>query len=69
MSENKPAAFTINEFLSWARIGRSKAYQEISSGRLKVRKIGRKTLVLRTDAEDWLNSLPIPSDIKTMAVD
>lgn len=51
-------AFTVNEFLSWAKIGRTKAYEEIEAGRLKIRKIGRKSLILRADAEDWLNSLP-----------
>ncbi len=51
-------AFTLAEFLTWARIGRTKAYQEIDAGRLKVRKLGRKTLILRTDAEAWLNNLP-----------
>jgi len=51
-------AFTLNEFLKWASIGRTKAYQEIEAGRLKIRKLGRKTLILRKDAEAWLDSLP-----------
>lgn len=51
-------AFTLNEFLAWARIGRTKAYQEIEAERLKVRKLGRKTLILRKDAEAWLENLP-----------
>lgn len=51
-------AFTVEEFLDWARIGRTKLYQEINEGRLKPRKLGRKTLILRADAEAWLNSLP-----------
>lgn len=51
-------AFTIDEFMNWARIGRTKAYAEINEGRLKTRKCGRKTLIRRKDAEAWLNSLP-----------
>jgi len=51
-------AFTLLEFLAWSRIGRSKAYEEIAEGRLKIRKLGRKTLILRKDAEEWLESLP-----------
>lgn len=51
-------AFTLNEFMAYARIGRTKTYQEINAGRLKIRKIGRKTLILRADAEAWLNALP-----------
>ena len=52
------AAFTVSEFINWARIGRTKVYQLINDGELKVRKVGRKTLILRKDAEAWLESLP-----------
>jgi len=52
------AAFTVDEFLTWARIGRTKLYQEIKEGRITPRKLGRKTLILRADAEAWLNNLP-----------
>lgn len=55
---NENGAFTVDEFLAWARIGRTKFYQEIKEGRLRVRKLGRKTLVLKVDATDWLSSLP-----------
>lgn len=59
MDDNKQnGAFTLIEFLTWARIGRTKAYEEIDAGRLKIRKLGRKTLILRTDAEAWLENLP-----------
>lgn len=51
-------AFTVNEFCNWASIGRSKAYQEVQEGRLKLRKIGRKSVVTVQDAEAWLNNLP-----------
>lgn len=57
-SSEQTAAFTVAEFLNWARIGRTKAYKEIESGRLKTRKLGRKTLILREDAQAWLNALP-----------
>ena len=54
-------AFTVNEFCHWAKIGRTKFYSEVSSGRLVVRKAGRKSLVSVKDAEAWLNSLPSAS--------
>ncbi|MPZ31203.1 MAG: DNA-binding protein [Rhodospirillales bacterium] len=38
--------------------GRSKIYQEIAAGRLKVRKLGKRTLILHGDAMAWLQSLP-----------
>jgi len=52
------AAFTVDEFIKWSRIGRTKVYQLINDGNLKSRKVGRKTLILRSDAEAWLNALP-----------
>jgi hypothetical protein len=55
------AAMDMNEFCRWSCIGKTKAYAEIKAGRLRVRKIGAKTVVLRSDAEAWLNSLPTAS--------
>lgn len=52
------AVFTVDEFCFWVRIGRSKFYQEVAAGKLKLHKVGRKSVVLRSDAEEWLNSLP-----------
>ena len=51
-------AMTVDEFCGWARIGRSKFYQEVQEGRLRLRKIGRKSVVTHADAVSWLNSLP-----------
>ncbi len=51
-------AMTVNEFLSWASIGRTKFYQEHAAGRLRIRKIGRKTVVTMADAQAWLDALP-----------
>jgi hypothetical protein len=42
-------------FLDWAGIGRTKAYDEAKAGRLKLTKVGSKTLVLRSDAQAWLS--------------
>ena len=52
-------AMSVNEFLKWASIGRTKFYDEIASGRLKIRKIGRKSVVSTADAVEWLNALPV----------
>lgn len=49
-------AMTFVRFLEWASIGRTKAYEEAKVGRLRLTKIGSKTLVLRADAEAWLAS-------------
>jgi hypothetical protein len=41
-------AMTVDEFCSWASIGRSKFYQEVAEGRITIRKIGRKSVVTLT---------------------
>ena len=51
-------AMSVDEFCAWASIGRSKFYREFNSGRLKVRKIGRKSVVTMSDAQAWLDALP-----------
>jgi hypothetical protein len=38
--------------------GRSKTYEEISSGRLRARKCGKLTIITEEDAEEWLRNLP-----------
>lgn len=52
-------AMSIAEFCQRYSIGRTTAYQEIGSGRLRGRKIRKRTLIAQDDAEDWLRSLPI----------
>lgn len=56
--ENR-GALTVDEFCGWAAIGRNKFYEEVKSGRIKLRKVGRKSVVTMTDAIEWLNSLPV----------
>jgi hypothetical protein len=58
-STDQPGAMSVDEFCRWACIGKTKTYAEAKAGRLQLRKIGSKTVVLRTDAEQWLRSLPI----------
>jgi excisionase family DNA binding protein len=52
-------AFKIEEFCRRYPIGRTKAYEEISSGRLRAHKVGRRTIITAEDAEDWLRHLPL----------
>jgi excisionase family DNA binding protein len=51
-------AMTVSEFCKWASVGRTTLYAQIKLGRIRPRKIGGKTLILRGDAENWLGSLP-----------
>ena len=58
MDNQDNGALTVKEFLAWSRISRTKFYEEVSAGRIPLRKLGKKSLVLRSDAENWLNKLP-----------
>lgn len=51
-------AFTVDEFRKAYGVGRSFIFEEIKAGRLHARKAGRRTLILKIDAEAWLQSLP-----------
>ncbi len=50
------ALMTINEFLEWSRLGRTKTYELIGSGELPAIKIGRRTYIPSQAAHDWLES-------------
>ncbi|CDX30875.1 Phage excisionase (fragment) [Mesorhizobium sp. ORS 3359] len=51
-------AFSIEAFCEFYGIGRTHAFGEIKAGRLRARKSGRRTIVLRSDAEAWAQALP-----------
>ena len=53
-----PKLLTVPEFCAWARIGKTKAYEEISTGQLCALKIGRRTVILASEAEAWLTRQP-----------
>lgn len=60
LDELKPrGAFSINGLANAYQIGRTRIYEEISAGRLRVRKVGRRTLILVEDADEWAKSLPV----------
>jgi excisionase family DNA binding protein len=50
---------SIAEFGEQYGLGRTKTYEELKSGRLRGRKIGKRTIIAEDDAEDWLRRLPI----------
>lgn len=52
-----PAAFTVKGFCEAYSIGRTLAYEQIGAGRLKAKKVGNRTLILKADADLWANSL------------
>ncbi len=55
-------AYSIDEFCECTGIGRSTAYEEIKAGRLIARKVRRRTIILPTDAKNYLLNLPTTKD-------
>lgn len=53
-----PVVYSISEVLELVGISRSKFYQVINSGQIKVRKIGNRSIILADDLDVWLKSLP-----------
>jgi excisionase family DNA binding protein len=56
--EMQAPALTLKDFCDAYRVCRETAYQQIRAGRLRAVKLGRKTLILRADAEVWAAALP-----------
>jgi hypothetical protein len=50
--------YSIEEFGTVYGICRSLIYIEIRDGRLKARKIGRRTIIATEDGEEWFSKLP-----------
>jgi hypothetical protein len=50
-------AMTVREFCARYKIGTTKFYEELGSGRLRAVKCGNRTLILISDAKVWENTL------------
>ncbi len=51
-------AMSVDEFCRYGCVGKTKLYSEAKAGRITLRKIGAKTVVLREEGDAWLRSLP-----------
>jgi len=49
---------TPREFCLSNKIGMTRFYEEINTGRLVARKLGRKTLIAKEAAQAWRDALP-----------
>ncbi len=58
MGRDGPRAMSIAEFCRRYSIGRTSVYEEIGTGQLRAKKIGRRTIITEDDAEEWLRRLP-----------
>ncbi|MCK1542043.1 helix-turn-helix domain-containing protein [Bradyrhizobium sp. 179] len=52
-------ALTVDEFCREYRIGRTTFYQQVRLGHLRVRKIGKRSLIATEDAEAWFRTLDV----------
>ena len=50
-------SYTIEEASKITGLGRTRLYEELNSGRLKGVKAGRRTLILHTGIQQWLENL------------
>ena len=58
MSIDGSMALSTDEACAEGKFGKNALYDAIRDGRLKARKLGRKTIILRSDLEAYLKSLP-----------
>jgi hypothetical protein len=54
-----PIAYSIKSLCTAVDLSRSLVYQHIKANLLKTLKVGRRTIVLREDAEAWLQSMRV----------
>jgi hypothetical protein len=60
-------AYSIGELANKGPIRRSNIYNQIASGRLRARKIGRRTIILDEDWQAFLASTPVMTSAKGAA--
>lgn len=58
MQESDKIAYTPKSLSQATDTGMTKIWEAIKKGDLKARKLGRKRLILREDAMEWLKGLP-----------
>ena len=59
LRRSRQRALSIGEFAQRYGVGRTTTYDEINSGRLRARKIGKRTIIPVDEAENWLQRLPV----------
>ena len=62
MAESRKRAYRLSELKEEGGPGRTAAYAAIRSGQLKARKLGRMTVVLAEDFDEFMKSLPGTED-------
>ncbi len=55
---DKVLSYSVADAVKASGVGRSFLYEQIRAGKLKARKLGRRTLILAADLQSWLAALP-----------
>lgn len=58
------AAMTVTEAVDYLCITKTRFYDEVRAGRLRARKVGNRTILLKKDADEWLNNLELMNSEK-----
>jgi excisionase family DNA binding protein len=64
----QPLSYTITSACNATGIGRSRLYEKIKSGEIPLRKLGKRSLILKKDLERFLESLPTVAATKPKPV-
>lgn len=51
-------AYSVEAAAKASHVGRTLIYAELKSGRLRAKKIGRRTIITAEALAEWLNALP-----------
>ncbi|MGH1571921.1 excisionase family DNA-binding protein [Methylobacterium sp. P31] len=54
----EPLGLSVQQAAKSAGVGRTTIYEELARGRLRAKKLGRRTLILADDLKRWLEALP-----------
>lgn len=58
VDEIEIGGFSVKDFCRYVGIGRTNAYEELKAGRLRAKKCGKRTIILKSEALRWLDALP-----------
>jgi hypothetical protein len=53
-----PEAYSVRDFCRAFSVGTTKFYYEVKAGRIRAKKLGTRTIILKSDALEWAKSLP-----------
>jgi len=62
LDDARPLAYSLPEAVRASGLSRSTLYEQIAAGKLRARKLGARTLILRTELETFLAGLPAMGD-------